>query len=245
VAERKPHGEVYTVVYATIVCLICSLALAAATAGLRPRQDRMAELDRRFNVLKAFGAPVVDAAGRRAPAGEIERLYTEHVRERVISESSGAPVENRRPSDLTDADRAAGLLPVYEWVEEGRVTRYAIPISGKGLWSTIYGFLALDGDLERIIGVTFYKHGETPGLGGEIERDAFTAQFRDRRVVRDRELLPIIVAKGAAAPAERQAEDRIVVDGISGATLTGRGVQEFMNADLRRYAAFIRHRRGG
>ncbi len=244
-AERK-HGDVYTVLYAAGVCVACSLALAAAAAGLRPRQERMAELDRRFNVLKAFGAPVTDAAGRRIGSDRIEQLYSTHVRERVVNAQTGQIIADRTPGGLSPAEQAAGrLLPLYEWIENNRVERYAFPVSGKGLWSTIYGYLALDGALENVVGLTFYKHGETPGLGGEIESEWFQSQFRGRRLIVPEGPLPIVIAKGAASEAERTDPNRVVVDGISGATLTGRGVMEFLNADIRRYAAFIRSRRGG
>ncbi len=243
--EQK-HGDVYTVLYAAGVCVVCSLALALAAAGLRPRQERMVELDRRFNVLKAFGAPMTDAAGRRLPAAEIERLYDEHVRERVVEADTGRVVEGRTPRDLSPSEIAESrLLPLYEWVEGDRAERYAFPVSGKGLWSTIYGYLALDGNLERIVGLTFYKHGETPGLGGEIESEAFQSQFRGRRLIGPEGPFPIVIAKGPAAETDRAAEDRLVVDGISGATLTGRGVMEFLNRDIRSYAAFFRTRREG
>ncbi len=238
-------GDGYTVFYAAIVCILCSLLLAVAAGGLRPRQEQMVELDRKFNVLKAFGAPVADAAGRRISGAEVEKLYNERVRERVIDAEKAAVVEGRSPAEISPADLAARrLLPLYEWIEDGRPTRFAFPVSGKGLWSTIYGYVALDGDLRSIVGVTFYKHGETPGLGGEIERDWFQNQFRGRELLGPEGFKPILVAKGAAGMAA-QDPARVVVDGISGATLTGKGVTQFLNADIARYEAYFRTRRAG
>jgi len=238
-------GDGYTILYAAAICVVCSLMLAAAAAGLRPRQDRMVEMDRKFNVLKAFQAPTGGAAGRRIADAEIDRLYAEHVREVLIDAATGRPLAGKTSADVPAADLAARrVLPLFEWVEEGRVTKYAFPVFGKGLWSTIYGYVALDGELRRIVGVTFYKHGETPGLGGEIERDWFQEQFRGREVRGADGFKPIVVAKGAAGAAAAAA-DRVVVDGISGATMTGNGVMEFLNADFARYEAYFRTLRGG
>ena len=99
--------------------------------------------------------------------------------------------------------------------------------------------MALDRDLKRILGVSFYKHGETPGLGGEVEKDWFQEQFEDRPVFADGKVKRIVVAKGKAL-GERSLPDRELVDGISGATLTGNGVTRFLNADLGRYEAYFK-----
>ena len=241
----RGKGDAYTVVYAAAICVVCSLMLAAAAAGLRPLQDRRVELDRKFNVLKAFQAPTLDAAGRRIGDAEIERLYADHVREILLDAATARPIEGKTSADVPAADVSERrVLPLFQWIEDGSVTKYAFPVSGKGLWSTIYGYVALDGQLRKIVGVTFYKHGETPGLGGEIERDWFQAQFRDREIVGASGLKPIVVAKGAAGPAAAAA-DRVVVDGISGATMTGNGVMQFLNTDFARYEAYFRTLRGG
>jgi len=232
-------SEHYVLFYAAGVCLLASVVLTTAATGLRRRQEQAAELDRKFNVLKAFQADVLDAQGRRISPGQIEARYAAHVRELRISPETGDVVSSE------SIPRNADSLPLYQWVEDGRVTKTAIPVSGKGLWSTIYGFLALDAELDDIIGLTFYRHGETPGLWGEVEQPWFQDQFRGRRVVRDNELLPIIVAKGTA-PAEAKSDPgRVVVDGISGATLTGQGVTRFLNECLKRYEPYLRAARKG
>ena len=105
---------------------------------------------------------------------------------------------------------------------EGEEIRMLIlPIEGKGLWSTMYGFIALAPDTTTIKGLTFYEHGETPGLGGEVDNPSWKALWKGRQAY-DGEWNPEIeVIKGAAGPPE---EDPFRVDGLSGATLTCRGV---------------------
>ena len=97
-----------------------------------------------------------------------------------------------------------------------------LPIRGKGLWSTIYGFLSLKPDGRTVDGITFYEHGETPGLGGEIESDKFKGQWKGK-VVRDPDGTPDIdYVRGSVDPNDPNASHKI--DGLAGATLTTRGV---------------------
>lgn len=242
--EKK--SDSYILVYAGAICLASSVLLAAASAGLRQRQARMAELDRKFNVLKAFQVELADDAGLRIADAEIERLYADHVRETVVDPVTGEVIRDATPADIPPADLEAGkALQLFHWVENGESTKYAFPVSGKGLWSTIYGYLAVDRTLSEIIGITFYRHGETPGLGGEIEQPWFQDQFRGRRLYADDDPLPVVVAKGKAKPEAAADAKRVVVDGISGATLTGNGVTEFLTDAARRYAAHFKLLRQG
>jgi|YNPMSStandDraft_1061717.scaffolds.fasta_scaffold51241_2 Na+-transporting NADH:ubiquinone oxidoreductase subunit C len=226
------HSAGYVLAYAAGVCLTASVALTTLAVGLRARQEQMAELDRKFNVLKALHAPVEPAPGRRAPASTIEEIYARNVRPAWWDPAT---------SMVGTSSPHATAMPLYQWIESGRVTRVAIPVSGKGLWSTIYGFMALDPTGSEILGITFYRHGETPGLGGEIEQPWFQRQFEGRRLRGpDGRRLPIVIAKGRASKAEREDPNRVVVDGISGATLTGRGVMEFLNRVLDLYEPCFR-----
>ena len=110
-------------------------------------------------------------------------------------------------------------------MDEGQVEKIILPIEGKGLWSTLYGFLALGPDTTSITGITFYQHGETPGLGGEVDNPSWKALWPGRRAFDDEWKPAIQVIKGRAKSA---AEDPYRVDGLSGATLTARGVNELV-----------------
>jgi len=100
-----------------------------------------------------------------------------------------------------------------------------LPVEGKGLWSTLYGFLALDKDVNTIKGLTFYQHGETPGLGGEVDNPKWKALWPGRKAFGDDGQPKIAVIKGQAGPV---AEDPYQVDGLSGATITARGVSHLV-----------------
>ena len=152
--------------FAIIVCLICSLMVSAAAVGLRDRQEANLLLDKRKNILKAVG---LLTPGMTESA--VNQTYDDSIVGLVIN-PDGTVVEGRDPADV-DPEKEPDLMFVYERVDDGNVTAYTIPVSGKGLWSTLYGYLALDSDLNTVKGLTFYQHGETPGLGGEIEKPWF------------------------------------------------------------------------
>jgi Na+-transporting NADH:ubiquinone oxidoreductase subunit C len=169
-----PKGDTYVVVYAGVVCMLCGLLLSVAASALKKPQEYNKEIDRKTNVLKAFGVPVIEN-GKRIKPDRVEQYFKESVSELVVDGASGQAVAT--------AAQAGQPLPLYTWSENGLVTKYAFPISGKGLWSTIKGYLALEKDLSTLAGVTFYEHGETPGLGGEVETDWFQQNFRGKSVV--------------------------------------------------------------
>jgi Na+-transporting NADH:ubiquinone oxidoreductase subunit C len=226
-----PRGDVFVIVYATVVCLICSLLLSATASALKKPQDYNVEIDRKTNVLKAFGVPIYDESGKRIRAPAVEKYFADHIAELHIDAATG-----REVASAADAKEA---LPLYVWKEDGRVTKYAFPIQGKGLWSTIYGYLALEGDLATIAGATFYRHGETPGLGAEVETDWFQNNFRGKKVFANGQRLRFEIVKGKVADKYAQGNDH-AVDGISGATLTGNGVMRFMNAYLDKYETYFK-----
>ena len=223
--------------FAAAVCVTCSLLLSAAATLLKERQAYNVELDRKLNVLKAFGVETV-VDGKRISAETVEGYFRDHVREAAVDPAAAELVED--PAAAGDRE----LLPLYLWQEGGITRKYAFPISGKGLWSTIYGYLALDQGLAEIVGITFYRHGETPGLGGEIATDWFQGQFRGKRVYKDGRPQAFEVVKGTVADKYPGGNDH-AVDGITGATMTGDGVEAFLNEDLARYEPYFSKVREG
>jgi Na+-transporting NADH:ubiquinone oxidoreductase subunit C len=223
-------GDLYVITYATVVCMLCGLLLSATASLLKKPQEYNKEIDRKTNVLKAFGVPTRDETGRRIAAPDVEKYFTDHIREITIDGDTGQAVE--------PPAKAANPLPLYLWKEGDEVLKYAFPISGKGLWSTIKGYLALGKDLSSIEGITFYEHGETPGLGAEVETDWFQNNFKGKKVFANGQRLRFEVVKGKVADKYPAGNDH-AVDGISGATLTGNGVMRFINANLDKYEKYF------
>src|SRR5690606_9435029 len=113
---------------------------------------------------------------------------------------------------------------------DGQVRAYAFPAEGKGLWSTVHSFVGLEHDLATVRGITFFDHGETPGLGGEVSMPWFQRNFRGKILWKDHQPVNLVVTKGKAEPGNSHA-----VDGMSGATITGNGVQKLVNKTFRAY----------
>ncbi len=195
-----------TLVFAAVVCVTCSLLLSGTAAGLKSRQEANEAFDVKRNIVKAFG---IDIGAMKRP--EIEATFEKHV-----------------------AQETAGELPIYTWTEDGadKASKYAFPISGKGLWSMLYGYLSLNADLETIAGISFYKHGETP------EKSWFQTQFTGKKLYANGAPTEFAVAKPGSALNESS------VDGISGATLTGKGVQALIRKDAAAYASYFNSIKG-
>ncbi|HMP89187.1 MAG TPA: NADH:ubiquinone reductase (Na(+)-transporting) subunit C [Kiritimatiellia bacterium] len=235
---RKDDVKVIT--FATVICVVCSLVLSATATILRERQQIAVELDRQMNVLKAFGVEVVDENGRKISKEIVDRYFTENIFEIFIDKDTGEVVPGLTSAQLDKSELTARThetrryLPLYVWKEDGETKKYAFPTSGMGLWSIIYGYIALDRDLSTVIGATFYKHGETPGLGGEVSTDWFQDQFRGKKIFYNGNLLRLEVVKGAAPENSNHQ-----VDGMSGATMTGNGMNTFLNRDIGYYERYF------
>ena len=107
------QGETYILMYAAGVCLAGSLLLAGATAGLKAQQEKMVELDRKTNVLKAFQAPILDAAKKKLPGDQLEKMYADHVREVRIN-ADGTAAADLPPREAADGLAAGRLLSLFE-----------------------------------------------------------------------------------------------------------------------------------
>jgi Na+-transporting NADH:ubiquinone oxidoreductase subunit C len=231
----------YTISFAAAVCIACGLLVSLVSVSLQDRHERNAEFERRRNVLWAAG---LAEPGERLEAEVVERQF-ERIEVVVIHLATGRPAPQVDPADvrtageLSEAEgRAAPAnladvrrLPEHALVHEvrdadGRLDLVVLPVEGLGLWSTLRGSLALDADGTTIRGLSFHEHGETPGLGGRIDDPAWQALWRGRRAFNARGEVAVEVVKGRAGPPE---SDPHRVDGLSGATLTARGVSNLLH----------------
>jgi Na+-transporting NADH:ubiquinone oxidoreductase subunit C len=231
------HSPRHTVVFTTLLCLVFSLLVSGVSVGLRERQDENRRLDRIKNVLVVAG---LMRAGERLPRAEIERRFEARLEPRVVELASGRYADDVDPMSFDPREAAADpersrpapenrakvrRLPhhslVFLLVEDGSVDGIILPVEGYGLWSTMYGYLALEADARTIRGITFYQHAETAGLGGEVDNPRWKALWPGRLAFDEEGLPAIRVAKGSVGP---PTSDPYAVDGLSGATLTANGV---------------------
>jgi Na+-transporting NADH:ubiquinone oxidoreductase subunit C len=241
----------YVLGFAVGVCVVISAMLAATANALKKTQDAAAEFDRQKNVMMAARF-VTPTDTRTRP--ELEKLYQESITERVVDTATGTVLADKAPGDVAamnkdaakaepDPQKAKDAANRYRVVSIGKLadgkSTYILPISGKGLWSTIYGYLALESDVATVRGVTFYKHGETPGLGGEVENPAWCAQWQGKSILDEQQhLVGITVKKGRVDPSI-PADKAHKVDGLSGATITSNGVTRFVKADLAAFDKYL------
>ena len=224
-----------SIVFAAVLCVACSLLLTAASTGLQVYQQKNIELDRQKNILKAVGLLSGD---RSYSTREINDLFDSRIETRWLGPGGQfVDAEDRSPCDCR----------IYLHVENGTVMDYIVPINTRGLWGKIHGYLALKDDGRTITGFSVYQHSETPGLGGEIEKNWFQKNFVGKQIVdQNGEFVSISIAKGKVDQAVPPAKRANYVDGISGATLTGKyltaGLHEILSTYEPASIRFRQHR---
>lgn len=225
---------------AVALCLVCAVLVSSAAVLLKPLQDR--------NQALAVKREIIGVAGLAAGDGaDAEQLFRDRIEVRIVDLASGRYAEGIDPDsfnpraaardpatsralsrveDVAGIKRRADYAPVYLVHANQRLETIILPVHGYGLWSTLYGFLALAGDARTITGITFYEHAETPGLGDAIEKPEWQAEFRGKLAFDENNAVRIRVIKGQVDPASP--EHRYQVDGIAGATLTSNGVTNLL-----------------
>jgi Na+-transporting NADH:ubiquinone oxidoreductase subunit C len=226
---------------AITLCLVCSVLVASASVLLKPLQDR--------NQALAIRKQIVRVAGFQADnPQEVEALFRQHIETRILKLDSGefddsidpagydAHAAARNPAtsralaaneDPAKIKRRPNQAPVYLVRDGERVKTVILPVYGYGLWSTMYGLIALAGDGRTVTGLTFYEHGETPGLGDFIESPKWQAQFPGKLAFDKQGKLRLGVIKGGVNHASPDA--KYEVDAVAGATLTSKGVDKLLH----------------
>lgn len=227
-----------TFIVATVLCLICSIVVSYAAVGLKPLQKKNKSADIKVNIL--------EVAGLMKEGADIDALF-DNIEAKIVDIDSGDyvtdvdtgnydqrkaakdPAQNVELSgdeDIAKIKRRAKLATVYHVKENGQTRLLILPVHGYGLWSTMYGFVALQNDGNTIYGIKFYEHGETPGLGGEIDNPKWRKLWPGKKVNNDSGDTMIEVVRGQADP--RSSNINYQIDGLAGATLTSKGVSNLM-----------------
>lgn len=227
-----------TILVAVILCIICSVLVTSSAVVLRERQSKNKQLDVKKNLLLACGLLKNSKASEeeinqayKAVKGEIINLATGDVDDNFNLEDFDQKKMAKNPQEnyaIPPTKDTAGIkfrskyAVAYRIIEEGQTSMLVLPINGKGLWSTLYGFIALAPDTRTIKGIGFYEHGETPGLGGEVDNELWKKQWINKKAL-DENYEPIFqVHKGQVSTSIQNHQSK--VDGLSGATITSNGV---------------------
>ena len=228
-----------TITVAGVVCLVCSIVVSTAAVVLKPLQDTNKVLDKKQNILAAAGLNDIDKS--------VDELF-ESIEIRMVDFKTGEYVEydpakpyNQKKAAkdpelgfiLDGADDIAGIkrqakrgLVYLAKDEQGEVETIILPVHGYGLWSTLYGFLALESDAVTIKGLGFYEHAETPGLGGEVDNPNWKAQWGGKKLFDADGNPAVTLYKGVVDSTTKDGQYKF--DSLSGATITSRGVENLL-----------------
>lgn len=247
-------GKVLRVAFT--LCIVCSVIVSAAAVILKPAQEANKSLDRKRNILQAAGMLEEGRSVEEQFADIEERFvdlstgeFTDDVPpdydQRAASKDPGRSRNIPSDEDIAKIGRQANIAEVYlVRSDSGDVEKIILPVHGYGLWSTLYGFLALESDGNTVAGLGFYDHGETPGLGGEVDNPRWKSMWPGKKVYQDGDV-ELQLVKGSVDSSSQEADWR--VDGLSGATLTSRGVTNLISFWMgdEGYAPFLSNLRNG
>lgn len=225
------QSNLYTVIYIIVMVVVVGAALAFTSMSLKDRQNDNMAADKMRQILASVH--VVPEASQVIPD------YKKYITDSYVVDAAGKRVEG----DAFDINVAAQSklsaperrLPVYVATMPDGAVKYILPVYGAGLWGPIWGYVALDTDGSTVFGAYFAHQGETPGLGAEIAKPEFSNRFIGKHMFKNGQFLPVAVVKAGQKPAG----DEDYVDGVSGGTITSKGVGAMIDDCLRPYAAFL------
>tara|TARA_B100000902_G_scaffold316845_1_gene308318 strand:+ start:309 stop:1025 length:717 start_codon:yes stop_codon:yes gene_type:complete len=228
------HSNNYTLIFTAILTIILGFFVSTADSSLREMREKNIEADIRKNILSSLGFEELEEEPWTNE--KVEEMFSQSIVGFVI-DSSGKVIEGRKPKDI-DSDSEFENFPIYKRVENDIIQGYSIPISGKGLWGTMYGYFSIEPDGATAKGITFYAHIETPGLGAEVDKPWFQNNFPGKKFIdNEGNLIGIQAIKGGVDDSSPEAYHQ--VDGISGATMTTKGLNIFLLKDLKIYDPYL------
>lgn len=227
-----------TFLFSGVMVVVIAVLLSVAAISLGPYQQRNVRIEKMENILSSVSI--------ETNPKEAEKLFAMYITEQIVLNKNGEAVKGGTPAfdiDLKkELDKAKTgladkeLFPLFICHKDEK-SFYIIPVRGKGLWGPIWGYIALEGDMNTVYGVSFGHKSETPGLGAEIETQAFQKQFTGKRIFDEEgQFVSVKVVKGGVSP-----ENTHGVDAVSGATITSDGVTEMVKRTLNNYVPYFKN----
>ena len=230
----------YIIIYAAILTVVCGGILAVASEGLKEKQQFNIDMEQKKNILSTV---ITLEEGV-----DVNDLYSKRVRAFVV-DAEGNVKEGMQPKDVNLAAEYKKptnqrILPVYEFKNEVDSTKadyVVLPVYGFGLWNNIWGFVALKSDLNTIQGIRFQHAGETPGLGARIETDEEVQnRYKEKTIYDGEKLVSVTMMKGEG---NDYSDNPHRVDGMSGATLTAKGVNNMLIDYFKAYENYMKKKK--
>lgn len=233
----KINSNRFIFIFSTAMVVVVAVLLSTASISLGPMQAKNVRIEKMQNILSSVGIV--------SQVSEAESLYVKYITQQLVLNKSGEVVDSGAAAfeiDLKkEMDKARTgnadkqLFPLFVCNRDGN-TQYIMPVRGKGLWGPIWGYIALDEDMNTVFGTSFGHKGETPGLGAEIETEDFQKQFVGKKIMDESgNFTSVKVVKGGAG-----ADNPHQVDAISGATVTSTGVSEMLHRILANYIPYFK-----
>ncbi|MDD1507971.1 Na(+)-translocating NADH-quinone reductase subunit C [Pseudomonas sp. CNPSo 3701] len=240
--SSQKESTARTLLVALLVCLVCSVFVAGAAVALKPTQLENRLLDKQRSILAIAGL-----GNPNMPSSAVRAMFEDTIQARLVDLDTGKFSDKFDPvtfeplaaakdpelsralpasEDIASIRRLERYTTVYVVEKDGQLDTVILPVRGYGLWSTLHGFIALKGDLNTVVGMGFYQHAETPGLGGEVDNPKWTGQWPGKKIFDENGELKVQVVKGGVNPQSPDAEHQ--VDGLAGATLTSNGVDHLL-----------------
>jgi len=230
-----------TLFVAFCLCVVCSVLVSSSAVLLKPRQEKNKKLDIQKNLLLASGLIESSKVSESQVASIMKNFQVKLIdldNGTEVTEMDATSFDQKKAAkdpklnkvidgkaDIAKIKTRSKYGKVYLYQENGSTSMIVLPIHGKGLWSTLYGFIVLDSAAEMVKGLAFYEHGETPGLGGEVDNPRWKAQWKGKKIFKDG-MVNLGVIKGTVNP--NSANAAYEVDGLSGATITSVGVSNLV-----------------
>lgn len=232
------HSNKYIFIYSLVMVVLVAVALTIVAVQLKPAQEDNIRIEKMQNILSSVNVPVAEI-----PKKEVIDVYHKYVKTAIAVSNKGEIIEtdpekvfkiemaNELKKDLSEQQ-----LPIFIAVLDNGDSAYIIPLRGKGLWGSIWGYMSFKTDFNTIYGCVFDHKGETPGLGAEINQSWFQQPFFGKTVFNDKGDLVSIGVMKKGQP-KNEAHD---VDAISGGTITSKGVQDMIKDNLDSYQAYFK-----
>ena len=235
---------IHTLIVAVLVCLVCSLLVSVSAVTLKSKQIANASYNEQVNIVMTAG---LLNAHQIADKNLVNKVFS-NIDSKIVELSSGQFVDmdvhafslntlladKQTSKALTSSDDIAGLKrlenfsKVYMVQKDNKLDTLILPIRGYGLWSTLYGYIALESDFNTVRGLIFYKHAETPGLGGEVDNPEWQKSWRGKKLFADSNSVQLSLVKGGVDPSAPMSKTQYQVDALAGATLTSRGINNLL-----------------
>lgn len=222
--KKDTNSNSYTLIYASVIVVIVAFLLAFTNIVLKSRQDRNVELDTKRQILAALNIRDVK---------DVDATYNKYVKVDMLLQLDGTLVVNSGDfSSNYSTEFSKKRYHVFQCDVNGQ-TKYVFPVNGAGLWGAIWGYVALDDDRNTVYGTYFSHQSETPGLGAEIASSQFQGEFKRMKVMKGDDIGLSVVKYGKVVDKTHE------VDGISGGTITSKGVDAMIKKCLSNYIPFF------